>query len=117
MLGGKAGVCGWILSAYHFVVTTVHVLSCLAGCEMAVGARGVRSRRSSSSLLFVFLFSFLVLVFGVVRAQLCEHARYPRTPLCPPLSCSLFFLLFSLFSSLPAFLHSHRLSFCWNGGG
>ena len=45
---------------------------------------------SSSSLLFLF-----VLVFGVVRAQLCEHARYPRTPLCCPfsliVSSSLFF--------------------------
>ena len=39
----------------------------------------------SSSLLPL---SLLLLVFGVVRAQLCEHARYPRTP-CIPLLCSL----------------------------
>ena len=41
-------------------------------------------------LLSVFLF-FFVLVFGVVRAQPCEHARYPRTPLCfSILLCCLF---------------------------
>ena len=32
--------------------------------------------------VFSFSSSFLVVVFGVVRAQPCEHARYPRTPLC-----------------------------------
>lgn len=41
---------------------------------------------SSSLLLFV-------LVFGVVRAQLCEHARYPRTPLCLRLIVPLLFFL------------------------
>ena len=30
--------------------------------------------------------SSLLVVFGVVRAQPCEHARYPRTPLCSLLS-------------------------------
>lgn len=41
----------------------------------------------------------LVLVFGVVRAQLCEHARYPRTPLC-----SLFLLLVLSSFSPPFFV-------------
>ena len=81
------------------------------------------------SLLSVFLF-FLVLVFGVVRAQLREHARYPRTPLClrlviPLLSSSLSlcpaFLLGSPFSSRPAFLllewrwMIHHVSLCCVG--
>ena len=47
-------------------------------------------------------------VFGVVRAQLCEHARYPRTPLCS------LFLLFAfsslLFFSAPRLSSTHRLS-------
>lgn len=65
------------------------------------------------SRCFVFSFFFsssLVLVFGVVRAQLCEHARYPRTPPCSsvPLSSSFF--------CFPPFLHAPP--FCvWNGGG
>ena len=48
-----------------------------------------------SCLFFFFLFLF-VLVFGVVRAQPCEHARYPRTPLCPLVV--LFLLSFPCFS-------------------
>ena len=67
------------------------------------GGRMVSLLVSLSSLSF-FLFIF-VLVFGVVRAQLCEHARYPRTPL--RLSCCLVFssLLFvPRFSSCLAFL-------------
>ena len=55
-------------------------------------------------ILSVFLFFLFVLVFGVVRAQPCEHARYPRTPLrlsCCVLSSLLFVLRFSL---RPAFL-------------
>ena len=63
-------------------------------------------------LLSVFLFLF-VLVFGVVRAQLCEHARYPRTPL--RLSCVCFVFSSLLFSLLPAFLHCPSF-FYWNGG-
>ena len=55
--------------------------------------------------------SLLLLVFGVVRAQLCEHARYPRTPLCS-------LVVFSLLSSLlPAFLHAPPFLLLWNGGG
>ena len=42
----------------------------------------VRGVSSLSSLLSCLLVFFFVLVFGVVRAQPCEHARYPRTPLC-----------------------------------
>nr|DAM57422.1 MAG TPA: hypothetical protein [Caudoviricetes sp.] len=64
---------------------------------MAVGGGCVVS-------LFVFLFSLsssLLLVFGVVRAQPCEHARYPRTPLCFLLLCSLLFA--PRLSSRPAF--------------
>ena len=66
---------------------------------------------SSLSLLLPF-FPF-VLVFGVVRAQLCEHARYPRTPL--RLSCCLVLssLLPHCLSSLSAFLVSVE----WRGGG
>ena len=43
---------------------------------------------SSSSLCLPLL--LFVLVFGVVRAQLCEHARYPRTPLRLPCCLLLF---------------------------
>ena len=65
---------------------------------------------------FVFFFFLFVLVFGVVRAQLCEHARYPRTPLrLPCLLCLLFPSLLSS-SRLLAFLRAPP--FCaWNGGG
>ena len=49
----------------------------------------------------------LVLVFGVVRAQLCEHARYPRTPLCSLVVLFLFFS--SLLFFFPPFYY-------WNGG-
>ena len=45
------------------------------------------SRRLSFSFLCLPLLLF-VLVFGVVRAQPCEHARYPRTPLCSLVVCS-----------------------------
>ena len=86
VLGRKAGV--WVLSAYHLVVTTVRVLFCLVlsycvvGCGMAVVCDGV---------------------------WLCEHARYPRTPL--RLSCCLLvFFLFFLFFSPPPFF-TIRLSF------
>lgn len=48
-----------------------------------------RDERLHRLTLLLFPFSYLLLpclsfvvVFGVVRAQLCEHARYPRTPLC-----------------------------------
>ena len=51
-------------------------------CEV-VWSRCLFSSSLRLSLLFLFLF---VLVFGVVRAQPGEHARYPRTPLCSLLS-------------------------------
>lgn len=53
--------------------------------------------------------SLLLVVFGVVRAQLCEHARYPRTPLCFP--CCVLSL------PLPAFLRASPFLLMWNGGG
>lgn len=66
--------------------------------------------------VFFFLFFFLfVLVFGVVRAQPSEHARYPRTPL------RLLFLLFVPLFSLSAFLllewrwGIHHVSVCLVG--
>ena len=86
VLNGGDGLC-WVEGRVCWCVMVVRVLSCLV----------------VSCLVFFFFFFFFVLVFGVVRAQLCEHARYPRTPLR-----SLFFLLFSSLAS--------RLSFCWNGG-
>ena len=80
---------------------------CAAGCGMAA-CEGVWSRCSSSSSSLLF-----VLVFGVVRAQPCEHARYPRTPLCPLFVLSLlFFLSAPRRSSCPAFL----LLLEWRGG-
>ena len=65
-----------------------------------------------SSLSFLLSFFPFVLVFGVVRAQLCEHARYPRTPL--RLSCCLVLssLLLHCFSLLSAFLVGVE----WRGG-
>ena len=61
----------------------------------------------SPSSFFLSLLLF-VLVFGVVRAQLCEHARSPRTPLClrpvVPLLFSSPLPPFFLSLSLPAFL-------------
>ena len=93
----------------------VVLLCCVVGCGMAgcVGGCAVS--------LFVFLFSLSssslcfplpllsVLVFGVVRAQPCEHARYPRTPLRPPSLPLLFSSLlcpppFFVSLLLPAFL-------------
>lgn len=67
----------------------------LCHCGMAVCA-GTFPRLSSSLSLFLF-----VLVFGVVRAQPCEHARYPRTPLCSP--CCVLSLSAPRLSSYPAF--------------
>lgn len=86
----------------------VVLLCCVVGCGMAVaGMRCVVLSFVFLSLsVFLSLF-FFVLVFGVVRAQLCEHARYPRTPLC-------FLVVFSSLCSSP--FHA-LLFFCWNGGG
>lgn len=103
---------GWCVGmvdtvAYRLVVLTVHVLSCCV-VLWVVEWRCVwfvvcLFSFSCLPLLPVFLVSSLLFVFGVVRAQLCEHARYPRTPLC--------FLVVSsfLFFRTPPF-------FCWNGG-
>nr|DAS08672.1 MAG TPA: hypothetical protein [Caudoviricetes sp.] len=70
-----------------------------------MAVRGVRVCGLVVCLLLVFFFSSLLLVFGVVRAQPCEHARYPRTPLRLP--CC---VLSSLLRSPPFLL-------LWNGGG
>lgn len=89
------------------------VLSCcVVGCGMTVACEVSLLVSSPLSAFLPLVFPCcvlsclpLVLVFGVVRAQPCEHARYPRTPLC----------------FLVAFLSS--LVFCappfcvWNGGG
>ena len=83
--------------------SVVCVLSCCAVllcCGMAGGA--------CLPLLSVFLFLFFVLVFGVVRAQPSEHARYPRTPWC--------LLFFSLSLPLLAFLRASLFLLLWNGG-
>lgn len=66
---------------------------CVVGCGMAAGGL--------VACLSFFLFLF-VLVFGVVRAQLCEHARYPRTPLCS--FCCLVFSSSLLLCSPPFFV-------------
>ena len=110
MLGGMAvggsvcaPQCEWCVMAVCAV--SYPVLShCVVGYGMAVVWGVVLSFVFFSSFFFLLLF---VLVFGVVRAQLCEHARYPRTPLC-------FLVVFSFCS--PSFLLL-RLFFCWNGGG
>ena len=92
-------------------IAVVIVLGGKAGCVMAW---------DECSLFLFFSFSLflllLVLVFGVVRAQPCEHARYPRTPLrlpCCLLCCLLCFVLSSL---LPAFLRASPFLLLWNGG-
>ena len=103
----------WVLSTCRLVVTTVHVLSCrivLWVVEWRWGD-GVCSSRCLSCLpcLSFFLFLF-VLVFGVVRAQPSEHARYPRTPLRLP--CC---VLSPLFPAFPLFLAPpfYRLEWRW----
>lgn len=77
------------------VVVVVRVMPhCVVGCGMAGRGEGVCGLVACLLFLF-FLFFLFVLVFGVVRAQLCEHARYPRTPLCSlVLSCCCSLLLF-----------------------
>lgn len=57
---------------------------CVVCCGMSV-ACAVCCLVACLPLLSVFLLFLFVLVFGVVRAQPCEHARNPRTPL--RLSC------------------------------
>ena len=92
------GLCGWkgvwcLLFAVSFLCVVVCVSVWCVCCGLWNGGvcglwnGGVCGGCVVSLLvsLFLFLFFFLfVLVFGVVRAQLCEHARNPRTPLCLP---------------------------------
>lgn len=94
--------CGVCFSVVR-VLSCLVLLCCVVGCGMAVG-EGVCGLVACLSLFSVFFFSFLLLVFGVVRAQPREHARYPRTPLCSP-CCVLSSLRFPAprFSSCPAF--------------
>ena len=102
MLDGKA--CGVYCLCIVRVVLRISVVCGLWNGGVCEG------RCVVSSLVFLFLFLFLlfVLVFGVVRAQPCEHARYPRTP-CVLLLCSLFSA--PRLSSRPVFL------LLGNGGG
>lgn len=106
MVGGRA-----------VVRVVCHVLLwCIVDCGMAV-CEGGRSLVCLVCLVFLFLLFFFVLVFGVVRAQLCEHARCPRTPLCFSwsVSCFLFFSSLRLSSS---FFVPRLFSACleWRGG-
>ena len=87
--------------------SVVCVLFCCAVLWVVEWRRSVISLLVLSSCLSFFLFLF-VLVFGVVRAQPCEHAHYPRTPLCLRLIVS---LLFSFLLS-----HSPPFLLLWNGG-
>lgn len=63
--------------------------------------------------------SSLCVVFGVVRAQLCEHARYPRTPTCPLLFSVLFCSSARFFARRLSFVGMavgvHHVSVCWVG--
>ena len=90
-VGRRSVVCG-----VHCLLLTLYVLCCVAVslcCGMAGGLV------ACLPLLSVFLFLF-VLVFGVVRAQPSEHARYPRTPLRS-------LIVFSLLFSAPRFSLCH----------
>ena len=90
---GGVGLCrcgmAWGVCCLHIIVlwcasrwcASRWCVSCLVALCCECGMAGVRSRRLSSSSLCLLPLLF-VLVFGVVRAQPCEHARYPRTPLC-----------------------------------
>lgn len=127
VLNGGGGVCRgapclvWILSSHIVLlpscITPPFVCLLSQHCGMAVVCFSVRvvslwnGGGAGRGLVAVFLFSpfsfsfsFFVLVFGVVRAQPCEHARYPRTPLCSLVAFSSL-----LFSPLPVFLRA-RLS-------
>ena len=75
------GLCG----VEGCVVSTVHCqLLCVVVCVLCCGLWNggvcvwVCGLVACLPLLPVFLFFFLLLVFGVVRAQPCEHARYPE---------------------------------------
>ena len=100
---GRKSVWGLLSTVNSLCVVGCVSVWCVLCCCAVLWNGGVWwSRRLSSSSSS----SFLLLVFGVVRAQLCEHACYPRTPL--RLSCCLLCLFFSFhpaprLSSLPAF--------------
>lgn len=110
--------CGVCLGIYRLfivalwcgvVCVSVCVVLCFSLCFVVRVVLWVIERRCVWSRAGVFSSfsssSSLLLVFGVVRAQPCEHARYPRTPLCSLV------VLSSLSSSF-----TFRFSL-WNGGG
>ena len=105
---GGDGLCwveGRVVSTVYRSLSTLYVLWCVFQCGVLWNGGGVGRVCSLFVCLLCLslLLPLLLLVFGVVRAQLCEHARYPRTPLRSPccLSCLLFFV--PRLSSCPAF--------------
>lgn len=68
----SGGVWCFMLDGMVVVCIVTVTPSCVVGCGMAVG--GVHG--SVVCLVFLSLL-LLLLVFRVVRAQPCEHARYP----------------------------------------
>ena len=101
MLGGRA----YGVYCPHIICV---VVCASVWCVVWNGGGGVWSRCLSSLYSSLPPLSLLPLVFGVVRAQPCEHARYPEHH-CVLLSCS-FLSVSSAFLRAPPF-------FCWNGGG
>ena len=111
------GLCwaeGRVVSTVYRPLSTLCVLCVVSCCVVlwVVEWRGVWP--ASFVFLSLFLSSSLLLVFGVVRAQPSEHARYPRTPLrlrpIVPLSLSFCGRL-----SSPVF-HSPPFLLLWNSG-
>ena len=94
----------WVVCVSVWCVMAVRVVSCrivLWVVEWRV-CDGVCGSCCLSCLLRLLPLPFLLVVFGVVRAQPSEHARYPRTPSCLPcVSCLLFCSV--LFCSAPRF--------------
>ena len=88
-----------------FSVVCVVLLCCVVEWRGVVGGcEGVRVCGLVVCLSLSVFPSSLLLVFGVVRAQLCEHARYPRTPSYPLI------VLSSLVSPIPRLSFAPRLS-------
>lgn len=113
LLSAHRPCCGVHLGGVWVVMAVCGGSACLVLLCCGLWNGGVCAcvfRRLSSSSLSSS--SYFVVVFGVVRAQPCEHARYPRTPL---LFLSLpAVVLFSSFSLL-VFLHAPSFYY-WNGG-
>ena len=127
MRGGEGGVCYewrgvWVWGCVLFCSSPFSSLCLLSQhcwfvvcfCDRVVSLWNGGVRWCGGCVVLVVSsspFSSLVLVFGVVRAQLCEHARYPRTPLCfrPIVVFSFLLRPASLFSCVPLFF-LHRFS-------